>query len=125
MAEAFFFMNLGCVLKITLFLDIEDLDKLMALNSEMRLGAASRTRKITLLKNIEGLFRQKFLKCQDSSISKTLSRFHDGKTLGVRTLRDLVYCSKSLMYGSLSISSWGSSSLSGLVSADLYWRMEV
>ena len=53
MAEAFFFMNLGCVLKITLFLDIEDLDKLMALNSEMRLGAASRTRKITLLKNIE------------------------------------------------------------------------
>ena len=47
-AVAFFFKNLGCVFRMISLLEMVDFDRLVALNSAMRLGAASKTRNITL-----------------------------------------------------------------------------
>ena len=57
-------------------------------------------------------------------LSKTKSRFHDGKDFGVLISLDFIYCRRSLMYESWSMFNWGSSNLSGFDIADLYCKME-
>ena len=123
-AFAFFLAILGCVLSVIISSFIVLLEMLRAWNSCIRLGAAKRTRKITLLKNNRGFSVHKFWKLRLLNMKNTLSRSQNGNCLLLLIVCDLVYCNRSLITLSCTRLTSGKRYLRGLDIADLYCNIE-